>query len=99
MNLPSFNIPFRTLLANTLTGNDNKTFDFVRVGGFILLLALIYFQWRSSDFNPINFNFASAGAAILAAIAGSDKLQATPLNRPSPEGPSTNINAERVTVR
>lgn len=97
MNLPSFNIPFRTLLANTLTGSDNKTFDFIRVGGFILLLALIYFQWRSTDFNPINF--ASAGAAILAAIAGSDKLQATPLNRPSPEGPSTTITADRVTVK
>jgi hypothetical protein len=96
----AMHVPVRKVIQHWMTDNED-TFDPVRGVGILVIVADTVFQYLTlASFNPINF--MGSVATVLTIIAGSDKLRDTPLNRPSPpapEGPSTVVSADKVTIR
>jgi len=67
------------LVKNMLTGKDNKTYDVVRVigflGGIAFILMSMFVVYKTTVFNYIDFGIGLA--SIIVAIGGGAKLKET----------------------
>ena len=85
-------------LRELLTEADNATPDFLRIIaclGVLVFLGLSIANWQT--FNPLEFG--TGFGAVLLAAGGAVRLNEGPREQPPPAGPTTVIDADRVTVK
>lgn len=85
-------------LRELLTEADNATADFLRViacGGVLVFLGLAIKNWQTFDPQAFGIGFG----AVLLAAGGAVRFNEGPRVPPPPAGPTTEINADKVTVR
>lgn len=85
-------------LKELLTEADNATPDFLRIiaiVGVVVYLGLAIANWQ--HFDPQAFGIGYG--AVLLAAGGAVRFNEGPRVTPPPAGPTTEIKAEKVTVR
>lgn len=85
-------------LRELLTEADNATPDFLRIiacGGVLVFLGLAIKNYVTFDPQAFGVGFA----AVLLAAGGAVRINEGPRVQPPPAGPTTEIKADKVTVR